>query len=55
MNNKDTQYKVQIVDTDTGEVLKEFSQHSLRECEKIERGVQINLNHDEYKTKIVKA
>lgn len=47
------EYKVQIVETATGEVIKTLSYASYSLAEKAERGVNINLNHDEYHTELL--
>ena len=38
-------YVVQIIEYDTGEVVKQFKPEGKRSAERIERGVNINLNH----------
>lgn len=47
------QYRVEIVDADTGEVVKSLPAHSLRQAEKLENGAMRNLNHAKYFTRIV--
>lgn len=51
------QYFVEIVkyaaDGMPQEVVKRMGPHSLRTAEKIERGADINLNHDDYYTQVV--
>lgn len=44
-------YIVKIVD-DGGDVVKSVECKTLREAEKVERGIMINLNIDEYFTRI---
>lgn len=48
-------YKVLIIEESTGEISEELGPDTERNCEKIERGVNINLNHDHYYTSIVKV
>lgn len=43
-------YVVQIIEYDTGEVVKQFKPEGKRSAERIERGVNINLNHDKFYT-----
>lgn len=48
-------YFVEIVEDATGEVEKRIEcSGGERQAEKVENGVNINLNHDEYTTRIVK-
>ncbi len=47
------QYFVQVRKRGTDEVVKQFGPHDERQAEKIEHGISINLNHDEYYTEIV--
>lgn len=42
------QYYVEIVETATDEVVKSLGPHSERSAERIERGVEINLNTDRF-------
>lgn len=46
-------YVVQIIKEDTGEVVTQMEPTGERAAERIERGANINLNHDEYYTEIV--
>ena len=46
---------VEIVKTDTGEVVKRMGPMSERKAERVESGANINLNHDGYYTRIVFA
>ena len=46
-------YLIEIVETETGEVVETMEATSERTAEKIERGVNINLNHEDYHTRIV--
>ena len=48
-------YVVQVRKIDTDEIVKELGPKSERECERIERGLEINLNHEAYYTAIVAA
>jgi hypothetical protein len=45
--------KVQIVDIRNDEVVKEIEVQSERQAEKLERGMNINLDHENYFTRIV--
>ena len=47
------QYFVEIVSYETGEVVKRMGGGSERRAERIEDGANINLNHEEYYTRIV--
>lgn len=47
------QHVVQIIDWETNKVQKEFDPTSKGRAERIEDGVNINLNHDKFYTKIV--
>lgn len=42
------QHFVEIVEVDTGKVVKRMGPHPERAAERIEAGVLINLNHDAY-------
>ena len=46
-------YHVQIIETATSEVVEEMNAGSERAAERMQRGVEINMNHVEYHTKIV--
>ncbi|WP_033829103.1 hypothetical protein [Bacillus andreraoultii] len=46
-------YLVQIIRKSTNEVVQEMEAKSERIAEQVERGANINLNHDEYFTQIV--
>ena len=46
-------YYVEIVSFETEEVVKRMGPHGLRTAERIERGASINLNHEEYFTRVV--
>ena len=48
-------YKVQVVDANTNEVVKEFEAANLRTAEQVDDGLNINLNHMQYFTKIVET
>ena len=45
-------YKVQVVDAETDEVVKEIEAANLRTAERVENGLNINLNHMRYFTRI---
>jgi len=44
---------VEIVNTETDEVVKRMGPMSNRRAEKVEGGASINLNHEEYYTRLV--
>lgn len=46
-------YFIEIVETETDEVVERMGPHPERTAEKIERGANINLNHEDYHTRIV--
>lgn len=48
-------YLIEIVETETDEVVETMEATSERTAEKIERGVNINLNHEDYHTRIVEG
>ena len=45
-------YKIKVIKTDTGEVVKTLETVTERAAERIERGLNINLNHADYYTVI---
>lgn len=45
-------YKIKVIKTDTGEVVKTFETVTERAAERMERGLSINLNHADYYTVI---
>jgi hypothetical protein len=45
---------VEIVETETGKVEKRMGPMSERKAEKVEDGANINLDHENYHTRIVK-
>lgn len=45
-------FEVQVIETATDEVLGRFAASSKRQAERLERGLNINLNHMEYHTQI---
>ena len=45
-------YKIKIIKSDTGEVVKTFETVTERAAEHVERGLNINLNHADYYTVI---
>jgi hypothetical protein len=50
------EYFVEIVkEGDPEEVVKRMGPHSLRTAERIERGADINLNHEDFFTRVVDA
>lgn len=55
MNKKVKQYCVQVVNTKTDAVVKKLGPMSEANAERVERGVLINLNHEEFHTEIVEA
>ena len=48
-------FYVEIVKASSGEVVKRMGPMSERQADKVESGVAINLNHEEYFTRIVSA
>jgi hypothetical protein len=44
---------VQIKEIETGNVIKEIESGSESRAERVERGVQINLNHERFYTSVV--
>lgn len=44
--------KIKIIETKSGDVVETMDADNLRIAEKIERGININLNHGEYHTEI---
>lgn len=48
----EVQYEVRVIKDATGEVVKTLGPSSYRMCERMQRGVEINLNHNEYSTEI---
>ncbi len=48
-----TNYFVEIVNYDTEEVVKRIECGSERRADKVDDGVNINLNHEDYFTRIV--
>jgi len=45
-------YSVNIIETETGEVVETIEVGSYRKAERVERGVNINLDHDNFHTEI---
>lgn len=45
-------YKVNVIDARTGEVVKTMETVTKRAAERIENGLNINMNHDHYYTEI---
>ena len=52
-NSRALQYFVEVRKIATDEVIKRMGPHSERSAERIERGVSVNLNHEEFYTEIV--
>jgi hypothetical protein len=50
-----TMFFVEIINKSTGEVIKKMGPMSEGKADKVESGASINLNHDEYFTRIVSA
>lgn len=48
-----TNFYVEIVDDETEEVVKRMGPHTERTADRIEDGVNINLNHERFFTRIV--
>lgn len=46
------EHNIEIVETETNEVVQTIPGGSHRTAERIERGVNINLNHEKYHTRI---
>jgi len=46
------QYEIEIIEYATGEVVKTIPCVSIREAERVDGGVNVNLNYDEYYTLI---
>ena len=45
-------YKVKVIKTDTGEIVKTFEAVTERAAERMERGLNRNMNHSDYYTVI---
>lgn len=45
-------YRVEIVETATDEVVETVGDNAYRTAERIERGININLNHEKFYTRI---
>lgn len=45
-------YKIKVIKADTGEVVKTLEAVTERAAERVERGLNINLNHADYHTVI---
>lgn len=48
-------FEIKIKEHSTGETIEVISSASLHSAEKIDRGININLNHDKYYTEIEEA
>lgn len=46
-------YKIEVVDAFNGDVVKTLETANLRTAERVERGLNINLNHEKFYTRIV--
>lgn len=46
---------VQVIEYSTGKVIKEIVVSSERKADKVESGLNINLNHEKYYTRTVKG
>ena len=44
--------KVQVIETETGEVVRDIGPVAVNRAERIQRGVEINLNHERFHTDI---
>ena len=53
MTTPQADYKIQVVDAETGEIVKTLEAHNLRTAERIDDGLNINLNHMKFFTRIV--
>lgn len=49
------QFYVEVVNSETGEVVNTLGPAPERKADKIEDGVNINLNHEKYHTRLRKA
>lgn len=47
-------YRVEIISYETGEVVESIKCESERKAERVDSGLNINLNHEEFYTVIVK-
>lgn len=47
------QYFVEVVKTESDEVVRRLGPHSERKADQIERGININLNDEDYHTRVV--
>ena len=52
MTDTPKQWRVEVVEDATQEVVKTIQCHTQREAERVERGLSINMNHADYYTKI---
>jgi hypothetical protein len=48
-------FKVVIIESESNSIVQEFKPDSLRNCERIKSGVEINLNHDDYYVDILEV
>lgn len=47
-----TKFKVKVINTETGEAVKTLEASSQRQAERLEDGLNINLNHARYHTEV---
>lgn len=47
-----TQFKVKVIETETGKVVKEMTASSQRQADRLDDGLNINLNHATYHTEV---
>lgn len=52
MSNERVDFQIEVVHYSTGKVVKEIGQGSERSLQRMERGVNINLNHNDYFTRV---
>ena len=52
MTDTPKQWRVEVVEDATQEVVKTIQCHTQREAERVERGLSINMNHADYYTEI---
>lgn len=55
MTTPDFPYRMEIVEDETGEVVKSLPASSMRQAERLENGANRNLNHNKYFTRIVES
>jgi hypothetical protein len=47
-----TQFKVKVINTETGKLVKWMTADTRRQAERLENGLNINLNHDAFHTEV---